>query len=139
MDSNTKGCSCGEARTTLKNYQITLPFKVNKGWGYELFLHNGDGYCGKILHFNPQKACSMHFHAKKHETFYVSYGYLVIKTIDTKTGISSEIKLTKGDIFIVPQLLPHQIFAIEESEIFEMSTEDDVNDSYRVWKGDSQK
>lgn len=138
MGCQSKGCGCGKTRDDL-DHQKTLPVKVKKGWGYELFLHNGDGYCGKILHFNSQKACSMHLHAKKHETFYVSYGSLVLKTIDTKTGTSSEIKLSKGDVFVVKQLLPHQLFAVEESEIFEMSTEDDVNDSYRVWKGDSQK
>lgn len=139
---NAKGCSCGEARITVKErteWFGPITKKIEKGWGYELIIHNGDGYCGKILHFNNNGMCSMHLHLKKHETFYVASGQFVLKIIDSKTGDIFLTNLSVGDIFVIKPMLPHQLFATEEGEIFETSTEDDVDDSYRMWKGDSQK
>ena len=114
------------------------PSKRVKGWGYELHLHNADGYCGKILHIDSGKQFSMHFHMIKHETWYVAKGRLALKVIDPKNADISMIPLFEGDVFVVPQGLPHQLQAYEDSDIFEVSTPDDPTDSYRVMKGDSQ-
>jgi len=118
---------------------IKEPVKVDKGWGYELHIHNDNGYCGKILHFNKGAAFSMHFHMMKHETWYVASGLLKLKIINTLDASTIDYNLVKGDVVTINQGLPHQLWALEESEIFEVSTEDHVIDSYRVWKGDSQK
>ena len=29
------------------------PIKVDKNWGYELWIHNDEQYCGKLLVFPP--------------------------------------------------------------------------------------
>jgi mannose-6-phosphate isomerase-like protein (cupin superfamily) len=44
--------------------------------------------------------------------------------------------LTTGDVVTIPIGMPHQLEAIEEGEIFEISTEHFDSDSYRIKKGD---
>jgi mannose-6-phosphate isomerase-like protein (cupin superfamily) len=116
-----------------------LPTKIEKGWGYELHIHNDNGYCSKILHFNEGAMFSMHFHMIKHETWYVASGRLALNIINTSNASIEDYLLVKGDVFVVSPGMPHQLIAFEESEIFEASTPDSPSDSYRIKKGDSQK
>ena len=118
---------------------IDKPLKCDKGWGYELHIHNNNGYCSKILHFNKGAMFSMHYHMKKHETWYVAKGKLRLNIINTNDASIEDYFLNVGDVIVIPQGMPHQLFALEESDIFEASTEDDREDSYRIKKGDSQK
>ena len=108
-----------------------------KGWGYELWIHNDEKYCGKLLFFEKGKGCSYHFHKIKHETFYLQSGKLLL-AYGEEDEIESvkEILLTPGDTFEVPPGLRHRMFAVEDSELFEFSTEHFEDDSYRVIKGD---
>lgn len=139
MGCNTKGCGCGESANDLeKDFFIRKPKKVDKGWGYELHIHNDDGYCGKILHFYSGKKFSMHYHIKKKETWFCSKGSFLLKFINTENADVNEVNLKMGDVVEIDIGLPHQLIALEESEIFEVSQPDDPKDSYRVWKGDSQ-
>lgn len=123
----------------MTKFEIKTPVRVDKGWGYELHIHNDDGYCSKILHFNKDAMFSMHFHMMKHETWYVASGKFVLKTINTDNAETVVSNLVQGDVVVVPMGLPHQLWALEEGDIFEASTPDHVIDSYRVQKGDSQK
>jgi quercetin dioxygenase-like cupin family protein len=57
----------------------SLPINfVPKGWGYESWIANNDQYCGKLLFFKKGKHCSWHYHEKKHETFYIQSGKLLV-------------------------------------------------------------
>jgi quercetin dioxygenase-like cupin family protein len=57
----------------------SLPINfVQKGWGWESWIANNDQYCGKLLFFKKGKRCSFHYHKKKHETFYVQSGKLLV-------------------------------------------------------------
>ena len=109
--------------------------RVEKVWGYELWLANDveNDYCGKILHVNKGHSFSMHFHANKHETFYVLKGSARLNTIDTISADVNSVILEEGDCYIVDRLVPHQIEALEEVEIIESSTYHMDSDSYRVW------
>ena len=113
------------------------PRKVDKRWGYELWLANNEDhdYCGKILHINEGGRSSMHFHLNKHETFYVLKGKLRIDLIDTISGDKFAREVCEGESFEVPQGQPHQLFAYNESvEFVEISTFHDDADSKRVWR-----
>ena len=112
-------------------------FQVPKAWGKEIIFHNGI-YCGKLLQFNAGGKFSMHFHVEKLETWYVTKGKLKLTWIDTRNAERHIIELNVGDIIEVEQFTPHQLEALEESEIFEISTTHYDYDSYRVEKGDSQ-
>lgn len=111
---------------------------VEKKWGREIILHNDENYCGKLLQFNKGAKFSMHFHMKKVETFYVNKGKLVLKYIDTKDATTFTRELNVGDVIEIEPSDPHQIFAEEDSEIIEISTQHFDSDSYRIDKGDSQ-
>jgi len=110
-------------------------YKVKKGWGYELWIHNDEDYCGKILHINVGKKCSLHFHLKKKETFYLQKGKILL-TIIYNDGEKSTYILDVGDSMEISRGLVHQMEALEDSDIIEFSTQHFDSDSYRIKKGD---
>jgi quercetin dioxygenase-like cupin family protein len=113
---------------------------VEKGWGQEVVFANSQQYCGKILVFKEGGTSSMHYHIQKQETWYVTKGKFLYKYIDTDTADVLEAELNVGDVVTNLRGEPHQLIALEEnSVIFEVSTEHIDEDSYRVFKGDSQQ
>ena len=113
--------------------------KVPKGWGEEVIITNNEKYCGKILRFNRGAKFSMHYHMIKDETWYVNEGLFIYRWIDTETAETHEQQLGLGDVVRQYPGQPHQLEALTDGEVFEVSTQHFNNDSYRVWKGDSQK
>ena len=108
-----------------------------KGWGNELWIVNNKKYCGKKLSFQAKKRCSWHYHKIKDETFFVNSGRFIILY-----GFADDIKLAKlthlkvGDSLHIPPETRHQIIAIEDSVLYEFSTQHFETDSYRIIKGD---
>ena len=108
--------------------------RVEKGWGYELWIHNDEKYCGKLLFFSKGKKCSLHYHKLKHETFYVQSGLLKCTFIDGKNVENA--MLAPGDVKEIYPGLIHQMEAVEDTVMFEFSTQHFDEDSYRLQKGD---
>lgn len=112
--------------------------EVKKGWGYEKWIVNNDKYCGKLLFFNKGKRCSWHFHKIKDETFYLQSGLISLYYGWEEDLSKSEVLILEpGDSFHIPIGLKHQMVALEDSELFEFSTEHFDSDSYRIISGDS--
>ena len=110
---------------------------VEKGWGHELWGVIKPEYCGKLLYFNKGKKCSWHHHKVKDEVFYLQSGKLLVKYSDQDDiEKAEEIILESGQNFYIYPGLRHQMLALEDSELFEFSTEHYDSDSYRVIKGD---
>jgi len=110
--------------------------KVDKTWGYELIRVNNkdEDYCSKILYIEAGKNTSMHYHLKKHETFYVRKGTLTICTINPQTTEHTVNVLGEGDCMEIPRGIAHQLGATDEPvEFDETSTYSDPLDSLRVW------
>jgi len=111
--------------------------RVEKGWGHELWIANSSEYCGKLLFFKKDKKCSWHYHVLKDEVFYLQSGKLIVRYSDNDDITKvDELILLPGQKFHVYRGLRHQMFAIEDSELFEFSTEHFDSDSYRIEKGD---
>jgi len=108
---------------------------VTKGWGKEVIFVNNDEYCGKLLCFEKDKKFSMHYHIKKKETWYVSKGSFILIWVETDTGTTHTEYLKVGDVITNERGEPHQLIAIEDSEVFEVSTRHYDEDSFRMWKG----
>jgi quercetin dioxygenase-like cupin family protein len=111
---------------------------VKKGWGHELHIENNQDYCAKLLVFNKGYKFSMHYHVEKYETWYVQKGKLKFTWMDPDNADRIINELNEGDVVTIHQGIAHQLEALEDSIIFETSTHDKINDSYRVEKGDSQ-
>lgn len=109
---------------------------VEKGWGKEIIFANNDEYCGKILCFDKGKRFSMHYHLLKKETWYVAKGKFILIWIDITIGITYTEYLNIGDVITNERGEPHQLIALENSEVFEVSTKHFDSDSYRIKKGD---
>ena len=113
--------------------------KIPKGWGDEVIICNHELYCGKLLRFIKGAKFSMHYHILKDETWYVNEGQFIYRWIDTQTAEVIEKKLDVGDTVRQRPGQPHQLEALTDGIIFEISTQHFDSDSYRVWKGNSQK
>ena len=110
---------------------------VPKGWGFEKWIVNNEKYCGKLLYFVKDRKCSWHYHKIKDETFYIQSGKLLLYYgWHEETSFCSSIVLKKGDYFHIPTGLKHQMQALEDTELFEFSTQHFDEDSYRLEKGD---
>ena len=116
----------------------SLPMKrVEKGWGHEIWIINKSEYCGKLLFFKKGKMCSWHHHKIKDEVFYLQSGLMRVKfSYEDDIQKADEIILEPGQNFYVPTGLRHRMIALEDSELFEFSTEHFDSDSHRIEKGD---
>lgn len=110
---------------------------VPKGWGFEKWIVNNTEYCGKLLYFVKGKKCSWHYHDLKDETFYIQSGKILLRYSEEDDLTSSdELILEKGDRFHVARGMRHQMTALEDTELFEFSTQHFDSDSIRIIKGD---
>ena len=94
-------------------------------------------YCGKILFMEKNKRCSCHYHKLKDETFYLQSGLISLYYgYDEDIGNARFLVLEPGDKFHVPVGLKHQMVALQDSELFEFSTQHFDSDSIRIHRGD---
>jgi len=116
--------------------EITKPKKVEKDWGYELWIHNDEEYCGKLLVFPEKyKGFSMHYHMKKKETWYVQQGSFQFDWIDGDKAKRDYTVIEEGDSVLIDRGQMHKLTALEDdSIIFEVSTEHFDEDSYRIYR-----
>jgi len=71
------------------------------------------------------------------EVFYLQSGKMMIYySEDDDLENANQLILNAGDNFHVYRGLRHQMVALEDSELFEFSTQHFDSDSYRVIKGD---
>ena len=110
---------------------------VPKGWGNELIIENNEMYCGKLLKFKKGCKFSMHYHMVKDETWYVETGEFIYRWIDTETAEVKIVRLYPEDIVRQLPGQPHQLEALTDGIVFEVSTQYKDSDSYRVIKGDT--
>lgn len=112
---------------------------VAKEWGYELWITNNEKYCGKILFIKKGKQCSWHYHVVKDEVLFVKSGELLFRVLDKEAGTEEEeVLLGAGEAWHVRPGVIHQMTALEDVEIFEISTQHFDEDSYRLEKGKNE-
>jgi quercetin dioxygenase-like cupin family protein len=94
--------------------------RVDKPWGYELHWAKTDRYVGKLIHVNAGHALSLQYHNVKDETIYLHSGKLLFEIqVD---GELTRREMHPGErVHITPKTV-HRMTAIEDSDIFEVST-----------------
>jgi len=106
---------------------------VPKVWGSEEWIINNDMYCGKLLNLQRGMRCSVHYHLKKHETFYLLSGKILMEMGDNLMRSVLNI----GDSQVIEPGQKHRFTGLEDSRIIEFSTHHEDNDSYRDTKSGS--
>jgi mannose-6-phosphate isomerase len=104
--------------------------KVDKPWGYELRWATTDRYVGKILHVKKGEALSLQYHQRKDEWLYVARGMVDVE-IGREGGRLTAHRMAAGDTVHIPPGTRHRITAVEDTDIFEVSTPD-VEDVVRL-------
>ena len=94
--------------------------RVDKPWGYELHWAVTDRYVGKLIHVAKGHALSLQYHNLKDETIYLASGRLLFEM--EVNGTLEAREMAPGEaVHIMPKTV-HRMTAIEDSDIFEVST-----------------
>jgi len=105
---------------------------VPKEWGHEVIIANNELYCAKLLVLKKGCKFSMHYHMIKDETWFVDEGSFIYRWIDSETEKVYEQHLYPGDTVRQLPGKPHQLEAITDGVVFEVSTQHFDSDSYRI-------
>lgn len=92
-----------------------------KPWGKEIWFAHTDKYAGKILHINAGHRYSLQYHEQKRETQYIYSGKVKLVYGTDKDKLQEKI-LNPGDKFEVHPYTIHRLEALEDSQVFEVST-----------------
>jgi mannose-6-phosphate isomerase len=95
--------------------------RVEKPWGYELRWAITDRYAGKVLHINQGEALSLQLHERKDEFQLVVKGVIDIE-LGARDGELTMHRMKAGDTLHIAPGTRHRLTAVEEAEIFEVST-----------------
>jgi quercetin dioxygenase-like cupin family protein len=93
---------------------------VPKPWGHETIWAKTDAYVGKILHIKAGEALSVQYHTVKDETVYLMSGQLKYRIWEGDKAV--DVKLEIGDAFRVTPGTVHQMEAVTDCDILEVST-----------------
>ena len=94
--------------------------RVEKPWGYEIWWARTERYVGKLLHVKKGQSLSLQYHNVKDETIFLWSGKLLFE-IDIDGALSGREMLPGESVHITPKTV-HRMTAIEDSDIFEVST-----------------
>jgi mannose-6-phosphate isomerase-like protein (cupin superfamily) len=104
--------------------------RVDKPWGYELRWGITDRYAGKVLHVKKGESLSLQFHERKDEYQYVVTGAVDIE-LGGPDGVLEKYRMQAGDTLHIPPGTRHRITAVEDTDIFEVSTPE-IDDVVRL-------
>ena len=105
--------------------------RVPKPWGYETIWAITDRYVGKILHINAGHELSVQYHNRKDETIYLLSGAIVYRIGKDGGETLEDVKLGLGDAFRVTPGTIHQMVAITDCDVLEVSTPE-IDDIVRL-------
>ena len=113
--------------------------RVDKPWGYELRWATTKRYVGKVIHVDAGHALSLQYHNVQDETILLWTGRIQFEIEENGKRVTREMK--PGDRVHIPPGTVHRMTAVEDSDIFEVSTPElkDVvrlEDRYGRAKGD---
>jgi mannose-6-phosphate isomerase len=95
--------------------------RVDKPWGYEIRWAVTDRYLGKVLHVNKGEALSLQYHERKDEFQYVMTGCVDIELGGPDDELATH-RMRQGDTLHIKPGTRHRITAVEDTDIFEVST-----------------
>lgn len=107
--------------------------RVDKPWGHELIWAKTKDYVGKVLHIKKGHKLSLQYHEIKEETIMVWSGKMLF-VFENEKGEMTEIPMNAGDAHHIPTGRKHRMIAVEDCDVFEVSTPH-LNDVVRLEDG----
>jgi mannose-6-phosphate isomerase-like protein (cupin superfamily) len=104
--------------------------RTDKPWGYELLWAQTPQYAGKVLHIRRGGRLSLQYHERKYETILLWSGKMVF-VFEDDDGKLQELHLSPGMAHHVPTGRKHRMIALEDCDVFEVST-NDLDDVVRL-------
>ena len=123
-----------------KSHPLQLSnYRVEKPWGYEIWLVVNEFYAYKLIHMNTGCQCSLQSHDFKIEANYVIEGKAKV-LLENDMGVMEEFIFGPGQGWEVPLKRKHRVISLEAYTALEVSTAhlDDViryNDDYNRQNG----
>lgn len=99
----------------------TLPRRIEKPWGHEIWFAHTDRYAGKLLYVKAGHRLSVQFHEAKDETSYLLSGRLLLMTGSDPAQLEVE-EIASGAVWRNEPGALHTIEAVEDSVVIEAST-----------------
>jgi quercetin dioxygenase-like cupin family protein len=96
---------------------VTVP----KPWGHETIWAQSDRYVGKILHINAGQELSVQYHNRKDETIHLLSGEIVYR-VQREDDALDDVQLRVGESFIITPGTVHQMVALTDCDVLEVST-----------------
>ena len=124
-----------------ENHEVEVKLKP---WGREIWFAYTDSYAGKILEVKKGHRYSLQYHEKKEETQYLFSGKIKFIHGDDENSLQELIMEPGQKIDVKPGTI-HRVEALEDSQIFEVSTPDlddvvKLDDDYgRSGKGNNEE
>jgi mannose-6-phosphate isomerase-like protein (cupin superfamily) len=103
--------------------------RVDKPWGYELRWAQTAKYVGKVIHVNAGHALSLQYHNQKEETILLWAGRLQFEIQEGDRIVKRDMR--PGDRAHIPPKTVHRMSAIDDCDIFEVSTPE-IDDVVRL-------
>jgi mannose-6-phosphate isomerase-like protein (cupin superfamily) len=115
--------------------QETLPRRIEKPWGHELWFAHTDRYAGKLLHVRAGHRLSLQYHEQKDETSYLLSGRLLVAQGVDRNSLSKR-EVGPGSAWRNATGVVHSIEALEDAVVLEVSTPE-LDDLVRLadWYG----
>src|SRR2546426_483639 len=95
--------------------------RVEKPWGHEIIWAEAERYVGKVLHIKAGHKLSLQYHVKKDETVMVWKGRMEFEHLEDGAPPRKTV-LEPGQAFRITPGLRHRMMAIEDTDVFEVST-----------------
>jgi len=105
-----------------KSHRLDISsYRVEKPWGYELWLELNEHYAYKLIHMNAGYQSSLQWHEKKVETNYVIEGEAEV-LLEKDDGTMESRSYKAGDGWCVPLKTKHRVIATTDYTALECST-----------------
>ena len=106
----------------MTSHLTTTTRRVTKPWGHELIWAESEFYVGKILHVRAGHSISLQYHEIKHESWLIRSGSAIVELAARVGDELEQIDAQPGDTFSFPPGTVHRITAVENVDVFEVST-----------------
>jgi len=96
-------------------------YRVEKPWGYEIWLEINEFYTYKLIHMTAGNQCSLQSHQYKFETNYIIEGEATVLLEDKNGELQSHL-FKMGDGWSVPIGRKHRVMSTTDYTSLEVST-----------------